>query len=404
MEKIYMRDEEINKKRGKLSIISSVVISFVAIFALVIVGFNQISFAIPDVGVTLGDSFVSYWDGQNHAIGSNSSFRVPKLETTNGDVVFCLEKDIDYKLNLTYTKNSIINDAGLLYLMANLYPNKTFKDGDTELNELAQIWLSQSAIWIYVAESHALAATNDNLPKYPNNTYMTSEVIDKIKNEVSLYNSSGDLYVLSEQDKANGITTLYKKFGIDDYLTEAARIRGQAANTFKAHCNSQNISLSQDGKYYLTDYFYAVSHVYASSIGTFNGYSVSVANAPSGTMIVDMSGNEIKDTSNLSSDSKFRLKIPVDNVNNDNKNIALSFIGSFDTYAANKYTSPDSQTVTSVKKINNNLSDSYNIEANYSPRVPDTALDNSSTFFFVGIILLLSGLGVFYTSVKTKKQ
>ena len=89
----------------------------------------------------------------------------------------------------------------------------------------------------------------------------------------------------------------------------------------------------------------------------------------------------------------------------DNKELKISVLGSFDTFAANKYVykgteNAPSQTVTSVKKINNNLSVPLSIQLNYTPTVPNTAMSNSSTLFFIGIILLLSGLGIFYTSAK----
>ena len=114
---------------------------------------------------------------------------------------------------------------------------------------------------------------------------------------------------------------------------------------------------------------------------------------------------KIKDLSNLVAGTKFALRVPVSNVKEDNKELQISVLGSFDTFAANKYVykgteNAPSQTVTNVKRINNNLSAPLSIQLNYTPTVPNTAMSNSTTLFFIGIILLLSGLGIFYTSAK----
>ena len=98
--------------------------------------------------------------------------------------------------------------------------------------------------------------------------------------------------------------------------------------------------------------------------------------------------------------TKFAVKVPVANLKEENKNMEISVLGSFNSYIAHRYIYTGSQTVTSVKQINNNLSVPLNIQMNYTPTVPDTALDNTNTLFFIGIILLLSGLGFFYTSAK----
>ena len=131
MEKIYTQEKkkQKNSNMNKQSILSSVSIALVAIFALIIVGFNQISFAIPEQGSTLGESFVSAEiDTPGRILGETSCFVVTLFKTKDGEIVFCLERDITYKPDLEYNKDISINDAGLIYLMANLYPNVKFKD------------------------------------------------------------------------------------------------------------------------------------------------------------------------------------------------------------------------------------------------------------------------------------
>lgn len=399
MEKIYTQEKkkQKNSNMNKQSILSSVSIALVAIFALIIVGFNQISFAIPEQGSTLGESFVSAEiDTPGRILGETSSFVVTQFKTKDGEIVFCLERDITYKPDLEYNKDISINDAGLIYLMANLYPNVKFKDDlGADLPTGVQVWLSQSAIWTYVAQNN-----------YPNNETMTTELINGVAAEKRLYDASMNTVLEITQGDINaGKTTLYKKYGIDKLLSDANNLRNLPANKIDVTKKSDIISLTADEKFYQTDFISVVGTVSSDKIGAFKGYQLNLNKVPDGTIVIGEDGNEIKDLSNLAAGTKFALRVPVSNVKEDNKELQISVLGSFDTFAANKYIykgteNAPSQTVTNVKRINNNLSAPLSIQLNYTPTVPNTAMSNSTTLFFIGIILLLSGLGIFYTSAK----
>lgn len=394
MEKIYMHDSEKKVKKGKKKqiVLGGVLLAIVAVAALVITTFSGISFAIPEEGVVLGDSFTSAAIVTNdRIIGETGNFTVNRFATTDGDTVFCLERDIPYKPNLEYKKDITINDAGLVYLMANLYPSVSFKaDDGSDLSLGAQVWLTQSAIWIYASQNN-----------YPNNTSMTQDLINNVLTEKKIYDTSMNIVAeVTDADVAAGKQTLYQKYGIDKLLADANTLKNIPANRLDVTRKTNNISLTSDGKYYQTDYISVVGTVSSEKIGKFNGYQVTLANAPEGTIVIDEDGNEIKDLSNFSVGTKFAVRVPVANLKESNKELQISVLGSFDTYIAHRYVYTGSQTVTAVKRINNNLSAPLNIQMNYTPTVPNTALDNTNTLFFIGIILLLSGLGVFYTSAK----
>ena len=394
MEKIYMHDSEKNVKRGKKKqiVLGGALLAIVAVAALVITTFSGISFAIPEEGVVLGDTFTSAAIVTNdRIIGETGNFTVNRFATTANDTVFCLERDIPYEPNLEYKKDITINDAGLVYLMANLYPSVSFKaDDGSDLSLGAQVWLTQSAIWIYAAQNN-----------YPNNTTMTQELITSVLTEKKIYDTSMNTVAeVTDADVAAGKQTLYQKYGIDKLLVDANTLKSIPANRLDVTRKTNNISLTSDGKYYQTDYISVVGTVSSEKIGKFNGYQVTLANAPEGTIVIDEDGNEIKDLSNFSVGTKFAVRVPVANLKESNKELQISVLGSFDTYIAHRYVYTGSQTVTAVKRINNNLSAPLNIQMNYTPTVPNTALDNTNTLFFIGIILLLSGLGVFYTSAK----
>lgn len=389
-----MHDSEKKVKKGKKKqiVLGGVLLAIVAVAALVITTFSGISFAIPEEGVVLGDKFTSAAIVTNdRIIGEIGNFTVNRFATTDGDTVFCLERDIPYEPNLEYKKDITINDAGLVYLMANLYPSVRFKaDDGSDLSLGAQVWLTQSAIWIYASQNN-----------YPNNTSMTQDIINSVLTEKKIYNTSMNIVAeVTDADVEAGKQTLYQKYGIDKLLADANTLKNIPANRLDVTRKTNNISLTSDGKYYQTDYISVVGTVSSEKIGKFNGYQVTLANAPEGTIVIDEEGNEIKDLSNFSVGTKFAVRVPVANLKESNKELQISVLGSFDTYIAHRYIYTGSQTVTAVKRINNNLSAPLNIQMNYTPTVPNTALDNTNTLFFIGIILLLSGLGVFYTSAK----
>lgn len=402
MEKIYMNDNDkktARRKRqsqqSKQSIVGSVVIAFVAMLALVVVGFNQISFAIPEEGETiLGDGFVSLEPTENpteRAYGEPSAFGANQFYTKDGNIVFCLERDVDYLGNKNYSKDEILNDAGLMYILASVYPNEEFAP---DLGTEARLWLSQTAIWIY---AHNNGYIN-------NSAHITDEDVTKIYNDTKIYlfNADPGVYVaeVTADDIAAGKTTLYKKYGVDKILEDAQSLKDKPVASLRATKRSDNISMTNDNKYFQTDYIDVVSTVSSDKLGKFNAYKININKAPAGTFVIDTEGKKIDNIDNLPAGTSFALRVPIDNVNNNNINMEISVLGSFESYVAHKYIALDSQTVTAVKKINNNISVPLNVQLRYTPRVPDTALSDSKPLFFIGVILLLSGLGIFYTSAK----
>ena len=394
MEKIYMHDnqkQKIRRARKRGFSVTAVLVAVVAVAALIAVGFGQISFAIPEEGVTLGNEFISAEpDVATMIYGENSRFGVNQLLTKDGKPVFCIERDITYKGDLKYVKSERVLDSGLLYLMSNIYPNKKIMDGDTELPLGVQVWLSQSAVWIYAS-----------INGYENNTEMTADVMEKILLETQLYDKDMNVVAkIDDDDIAAGHSSLMGKYGIFKLLQDAQKLGTAPSNSLNITKKSEGVSMTSDGKFYQTDYIEVVGTVLSESIGSFNGYELKTKNAPEGTMIIDKDGNEIKDVTNLAPGTKFAFKIPVEKVTEENKKIEVNVLGSFDSYAADIYVADTSQTVTSVSKVNNNLSVPLDVDLNYTPTVPDTALDNSATLYIIGLILLLSGLGIFYTSAK----
>ena len=103
--------------------------------------------------------------------------------------------------------------------------------------------------------------------------------------------------------------------------------------------------------------------------------------------------------------TKFYIRIPVDKVTEDAKSIVLTATGIFKSYEGYYYTSDDNcQVITNVRTITSSLSDGLTYDINYTPEVPDTNKNVAQSIYFIGLIIMLSGVGVIYANVKPKAK
>ena len=409
MEKIYMdSDSKSSKKQSFIkkllndrgSMTALVVIAFVGIIGLMVFGLNQISFA-ADTNQGLGESFISA-QGEETMMkligetndGKDGILPILGFYTKDGIPIFCIEYDVTYVVDKTYTPGEEISDLGLIYLMANLYPNVSFKDASgNELSENIQMWLTQSAIWTYLYETGD--PNNQTLNSTP--TLAPKNYADNVRKVVSLYREgvTGSEYVLRET------TPLYDLYGINTLIAKAKEVKNQVMGV-TVNKKSENISVTNDNKYYQTDLISVVGNVGAPEISSFEGYSVNLSKAPEGTILVDESGNQYSDLDNMAPTAKFFVRVPVEKVTDANKSLEISVSGKFKTYGANKYVSNEYQKVANVKLLNKNINSPLTIQLDYTPDVPDTGMGVAQTIYFMGLILLLSGVGIVYANANPK--
>lgn len=402
MEKIYMENNNDNKNsfyfkdffRRNGIVITSVLIIVVAIAAFITSSFNQTSYAIPDVTNALPDTFktanvdiTKLLRGQS-ATGLTGG-DVQPYYTDGGIQVFCLENNIAFTGDVQYAKGKSIGDTdyGLLYLMANSYPNKNNSNLDEEL----QTWITQIAIWDYLYQ------TGDE-----NNTNY-GDMINKVKDVVCVRDESKYYWPGGSADamkgSCGGTESIYTKY-VTPLVNAAKANKGGVNKSLKAKTETNEISLTEDEKYYQSS---AVIVTGAPS-DNFNGFEVKFAAKPDGTILVNSKGEEIKDLSNFKPGDKFWVRVPVDKVKEDNKVVKLSITGSFSVYDGNYYVADGAQTISAVETVNSNVNTGLDIELNYTPDVPDTGMSTAQTIYFVGLIVLLSGLGIIYANVKPKES
>lgn len=398
MEKIYIENNKQNNNKNFLhskSVLGTFALAIIAVIAIVIVGVNQTSYAIPEVTNPLPDTFTTAAVGEG--VHTNTGFSVFPYKTTTGVTVFCMERNIDFKADTNFSKAEAITDYGLLYLMANISPNKVFKDSEgnsfnAEINDAVQTWVSQVAIWVYL---HEINAPNNSLDDATMQMIKTAQVI--YTNEVpSGYKVNGTKVDERENPLKADDKTFYAQY-IEKEVKDALEHKNMANNILNIN-KTDTISVTSDEKYYQT------AQISVAGEENFNGYSVKLEAAPEGSFIVNANGNKLEDDNHMSGNDKFYIRVPVDKVNENNKIIKFSVTGSFTNYEGNYYRATGAQTIATVQTVTNNVQTGAEIPLNYTPDVPDTGLSTAQTVYFIGLIVLLSGIGIIYANVKPSES
>lgn len=398
MEKIYMEN---NKKqstfqqvvKSQLSKKLSAFMVLVSFFSFLLIGVTNVSYAavapIPeDTG--LGDSFVTSAPGTE--VVSNSGFPIMMYSTTTGIPIFCLERDVEYKGGTTMTKGERITDQGLLYVMAHTFPHEKFKDSNgKEFPEEVQTWLTQATIWQYLYETGA-----------ENNMVGSGNVanIDNIKTAVSLSWEGNVLGCRMDGCDAGASSqeTFYDA-RIAPIVANAKQADVTTNGTIDISISNQEMSITSDEKYYQT----ALVTITKSDPANFvsNSLKVEIQSAPDGTILIDENGQEIQDYNNI---EKFYVRIPVQSVTEENKSVLLHVEGTYRGYDGYKYTAEGAQTVSTVFTTDVKAFDDLDIPINYTPEVPDTSMSIAQSVYFIGLIVLLCGVGIIYANAKPRQK
>lgn len=401
MEKIYMENNQ-NKKnqstfqqvfKSQLSKKLSVFMVLVSFFSFLLIGVTNVSYAavteIPeDTG--LGDSFTTAPAGTQ--INSNTGFPVFMYSTSNGIPIFCLERDINYRGGITMSKKEQITDQGLLYVMAHTFPHVKFKDSKgTEFPDEVQTWITQATIWQYLYETGAA-----------NNATGSGNVanIENIKTAVSL--SWDDEVVGCRVDGCGASATSQATF-YDTYIAPIVANAGQsnvtANGTIDISLANQEMSITEDEKYYQT----SLVTITNSDPGNFvsDSLKVEIQSAPDGTILIDENGQEIENYDNV---TKFYVRIPVESVTEENKSVLLHAEGTFRGYDGYYYKADGAQTVSTVFTTDVKAFDDLDIPINYTPEVPDTSMSIAQSVYFIGLVVLLCGVGIIYANAKPRQK
>ena len=399
MEKIYMDNNQKNKQQStfqqifktQLSKKLSIAMVLVSFFSFLIIGVGNVSYAAPideieDSG--LGESFDTN-EPSGRALGEGGSAAFPVLmytTTVNGQTIpiFCLERNIDYMKNTTLTKAEQITDQGLLYVMANTYPHHYFTtDSGIQFPDQVQTWITQVAIWDYLYQTGA-----------ENNVGGEDSIANmRATTSISWDEEPSGWYV--DGKGTSSTTTFYSKY-IEPIVTAA--MNATAANgTMTMSIESEDLSLTADEKYYQSA-LVTVSNTDPDHLQSFN---VEITSAPEGTILVDANGKQIENTTGL---EQFYVRIPVDNVTEENKVVRLSATGTFRGYDGYYYRAEGAQTVSTVFTTDVPNTTGLELPIAYEPAVPDTSMSVAQSVYFIGLVVLLCGIGIIYANTKPKAK
>lgn len=380
--------------KSQLSKKLSAFMVLVSFFSFLLIGVTNVSYAavteIPeDTG--LGESFTTSAPGTE--IISNTGFPILMYSTSNGIPIFCLERDINYRGGITMSKKEQITDQGLLYVMAHTFPHVKFKDSKgQQFPDEVQTWITQATIWQYLYETGAA-----------NNATGSGNVanIENIKTAVSL--SWDDEVVGCRVDGCGAGATSQATF-YDTYIAPIvanARQSNVTANgTIDISLANQEMSITEDEKYYQT----SLVTITNSDPGNFvsDSLKVEIQSAPDGTILIDENGQQIETVNEKN--TKFYVRIPVESVTEENKSVLLHAEGTFRGYDGYYYKADGAQTVSTVFTTDVKAFDDLDIPINYTPEVPDTSMSIAQSVYFIGLVVLLCGVGIIYANAKPRQK
>ena len=240
-------------------------------------------------------------------------------------------------------------------------------------------WVTQVAIWMYLYETDPTAtqATSKN--------YISPEDINIIKNvnKLTVYNSNHTVDIeVYEGEK------LYPKYVKP--LVDKAKLATDVAYLTVSKA-SDDISISEDKKFYYS----SLITVIGDPSDSLKRYTVSLTGID-GAKVVDENFEELG--SPIARGTKFYVRIPADKVTKEVQKVVITVDGVFGTLEGKYYNAAGAyQKVVSVKAGEKTISKGTEVEF---VGTDDTGMTTVQTIYFIGLIVLLCGIGIVYANAK----
>lgn len=393
MEKIYIENMQNNKKSSSFKkygiAFSSIILVIIAVVAFTITGIDKTSYAVePTVEkITTGaQKTVTVYKGTQPAAGTESSY-ISLYSDSASNPVYCVEHDLPYIVGAEYTNSGDEIDSVLTYLLLN---GQNILSGRKDESQ----FITQTAVFLH--EYSVGRSNNTNFKNFYDAFNASGFKIDKIALDgVEVTNTGAIVY----SEKIKNLLAQAKEFGHSGF----------------------DISLSSNLKFEVvkigeTEYYKSnVASITSKASEYILNYNVSLgSNAPKNAKIVNKDNEEIK--SALAKGEGFYILIPKDSVTEESTSVDVNVEAVFSdcvgkTDCDGKILSGYYYVTTEVEdgKVGQKLIVPARISKTAADRgtytlVPDTALSTSQTVYFVGLIILVGGLGVIYANVKPKEE
>ena len=392
MEKIYEENQNQNKpKKMTFSIVLSFAVALFAIASLVAVGFNQISYAAPDDSATPKHVEV-FSDYYLHSQGNSGAFDVKSL-SFDGKQIFCIQKDVDQytgdytldesitgevKSGLLYIINASVNATGLSCSGSACYTSGLSNE-QTVRNAALVTYIKQNAIWAFLKSKNIAGNESFNLDDFKNvrNIYMQDHLGT---GQDLLY--SGDVY-----------TNFVK--GLLDGANDSSR----ALKTIEVHINSDSISKLENEDIYQSDKIQVIP-----KNGTLKHYYVELlGELAEDAYVVDANGEKRDYNYGFTPEQNFYIRVPANKLSDETqKSVTVNVLGEFDGYYdGDVYVATGSQSVISMSTQFRLVPEETTIQFK---KVKDTKMSTAQTIYFIGLIVLLCGVGIIYANAKPVEE
>lgn len=380
------------KKKGfqrqvELPVALSVLVVAFALFSVASFGLinrqvDTVSYAAPAEGFDLvingayGSETEAGLAGIFEGYTTNQEFYVPYYYVGSvGDAnrIFCVEHGVDASNGVHYGEGSLVDDAGLIYILKN--GNNILGTGGK-----AEIWAKQAAIWLYQHEKHP-GDTKHALPANITDGIDSVEALTKV-NQVEIRGgaSSG-----TKIDTPNAYTKIRA-------VVDAAKT-ATGSDVFSFNISrAEKMDKTPDGKYYQT----GLISIIGSPADALVKYDIVNLKGVDGIKIVDESGKDLAPT-NVPAGKKFYLRIPADKIADKTVRISYDINATYSTNGARYFVATDHQTLIDLENGYDatQKGDAFNIVGS-----PDTGMNAAQTIYFIGLIVLLCGVGIVYANTK----
>ena len=303
-------------------------------------------------------------------------------------ILYCSDFTNHNISNETLTKDTKM-DYGIAYILMNSYPTKTLISGATatesapqkgancaNANEMANIWITQSAIWGYQGVLSSDLLISNSLKYYP-----TDPV-----------NGSCDTWSYNNSTLTG--STLWNGY-VSGLISSAKAVKDPADST---------LSVTGGDGWTKTDDGYKsslISVAPSSSEASYSAYSLTLEGAPDGVKVYTEAGEDITSKlDNITAGTKVYVFVPSEQAKKGPKftlkasttityNAAYKYVDKTTNYQPSVLVGPETKNIEGAISLN---------------VIPDTASSISNSIYFVGVLILLCGAGIIYANVKPKKQ
>ena len=443
MEKIYMGDNNNSPQKQlsskyHVSIVLSFIVAIFAIVSLIAVGFNQVSYAAPDdtagapakitpvqFGIKEKKDATSF---QTRSIfvtsyADNKSFNYEIMyedkgsfdSATEGNIIddindinilFCYGNHNDEAgFNSEYSDGGIIDDAGLAYILnrSGITGNAVgagisgLAPGLTNFRYL-EAYATQVAIWSYLGRTTCTSWDTESgnctgTSKVSEVAQVTNPTGYKLLPEGPVTTSYPDFnkIITDDANPGNPIGSMYGS--INNIVREAGYAKESGSSSAPINVNVPNDVSKVSGTNYYQSEEISVS---AADLISFNIELSGI----DGAFIVNSAGEEIKNLNGLPADTKFFVRFPEDKIG-EKKDIVIKVTGEVRNVAVpHVYLLDGHQSIIKVEKGTGPASGSGVLTV-VTP--PDTGASTSQTIYFIGLIVLLCGVGIIYANSKAVK-